>query len=244
MLLRKKCIANKPNLKKDKMKLHKTSQLLTLFVIVGILLVFLVLLTLASQKIMGSNGNINADSIALSITRCLSDTSKNAVIELGKHGGKINIELVAFDNLPSVSEMQNELSSYILTNIEPCINNLKTIYSKQGYVITTGTSANPSSMKILIGNDNIDFTLNMATMIKKENEIKTVETFNYNHKGIRLPYLQSIAKEILNDKDNEWIDLTKFSSYDVSIEVIPTEEYIIYSIKDKGFMFNTGESET
>lgn len=209
------------------------------FLLIGLVVFLIFALLYFAPKFPEKDSGFNPKQISMGISRCLEDTSKDAIPVLGKHGGKTGIELVPFNEVPAISEMENELSAYITKNIMQCIEGLNKTYFKQGYEITT---ENPS-MNIMIGNNNIDFTLNLPATIKKGYDYKNFKTYHYNHKEIRIPYLQSIAKEILADKDKEWVDLTKYSGYDVNVEILPAEDYIIYSINNNGYIFNLGEKE-
>ncbi len=208
--------------------MNKRAQI-SFFMLIGIVIVVIFILIFHLKSLGPSEVNLNkiqAESIKDYVDSCVELTTKHAIINLGLQGGFIGIPsnvqtltlkqsppmqvvyLYDYDNykssltfnvLNSITEWQDELSSYIQNNLPVCINGFQP-FEQQGYDIKSGTP----KADVKIRSKDVLVTLNYPLEIRKGKTKEEMKNFQVRA-GINLNAVHNQAENILNAIDSsDW----------------------------------------
>ncbi len=169
----------------------------TIFILAGIIIIFIMGLfiyfrfyiiksSIFSEETRGIVVPQQLKAVKNSIDECLEDTSKDAVLDVLRHGGYHNLQENSFDyltdslpyyyvngrkSMPSIGEIENELASYINDNIDRCLdfNELRTIGFKIEYTSYTVSTA--------LNGENVEVSMNFPVFIEKDETSVRLELF-------------------------------------------------------------------
>ncbi len=132
------------------------------------------------------------------VDSCLERIGVEATHKLTEFGGNIN-ELV-FDEIPTIRQMENNISNYVNGNIDSCLNDFEEFKSR-GFEIT----AKEHEVKTSINKKDVTFLLKFPIEVKKSGKSENLKEFHFQYYEVNIPYLREIAVEILNT--SEFLDL-------------------------------------
>jgi len=224
---------------------NKKAQI-TLFIILGILLVFLVgLLFLFSPGLKQVRQDLTLPNemrpIKTYVDECVKTTAINGLSLLGVQGGRIfekgdefhaNYSNISYgysqgrNILPSITEMEYDLSGYMGIALQACTN--FSLFNKFNI-----TYKNLTVSTKIISNEVI-FDVNYLIHAQSPDFEGTLDRFTYTA-PIRLGHISQIANSIINQtiQEPDWIDLTYLSDFDVFVSIIPNNDSVfIYSLAD------------
>jgi len=219
---------------------------LTLFIVVGIVIVVAIVAFFMIPKDFGGKTGYSEDvePIANFIQNCLEDVSIESIPAVSKTGGFypnpptesiMDIPYYVYEGenrMPTKDQLSTSISNYIDEMVEDCLNNYETF---KDYNILPGEK----SSKIEIGKEDIIIQYTYKHTIEKDNKKDTIGSFTFEIPS-RLGILYDSAEYLVNDQLplqsgtclNCVIDLTKTNS--VSIITTGLEDgTVIYSIKDE-----------
>jgi hypothetical protein len=218
---------------------------ITVFIIVGIIILFLALLVFYLWN-YGHSSRFNPflfseNSLKSFVTDCIEKETEDGIYELGVHGGYIyvpkEIKLITSINelgeemsytslhlmnnktyLPSLETMQTDLSRYIEENLVRCLDDFS-IYKQKSIII----SYRPPKAKTVITTDSVAVNLEFPVTAKKGDSEKMINNFNYEKRGIRIPYTIEASNFITNffQENPRSIDLTALKEYSLDIAITP-----------------------
>ena len=230
--------------------MNKKGQI-TLFIIIGIVLVIVVGLTLFLVR-SNKTGTIEeevSESATLKgfVENCIEEVAVPALYLQGLQGGYIYPPEDSFqmeeynyrisylyslgkNNVPSRTQMQNDINRYINENLDSCLDNFN-VYKEQGYDI----SLESINTKSTIGLNDVFIKVNYPIILTKGNTREEVNEFSSTI-PVRLGHLNDLSKEFIDAvvKNPERVDMTMLGGFDVEVVIIPySQDTIIYSFYDE-----------
>jgi hypothetical protein len=219
----------------------------TLFIMVGIiilLLTLLMILALKPKKIELKHHvekPIELQPLKSYVESCIKDIAIPGIYLLGVQGGYIyppnnaletDYTIVGYgyyegaNTLPSIQEMQTQISRYIDNALPLCTN--FSIFKE------FGVKAGKVNTKTTILENEITIEVYYPLTTVQEHASGKIDTFLLTL-PVRLGHIHKVANEIVNKEigDPEWIDLTFLSGFDTSVSIVPYDETtFIHSITD------------
>jgi len=232
--------------------MHKKAQV-TVFIILGIMIVFILglLFALNYSQVESYFKNLQTSNVIIPkqvqginnfVLDCLKRTTEEAIYFNSKFGGYYAPSLYNIDGIPyfyfnkrnliiKEIELKNELSNYIIDNIEFCLNDFKD-FSK--YNVTLGKI----STKTTLYEDRLSASVTYPINIKFQDRLYQLSKFEYNV-DTNLFTLYNISVSIINyRKSNNNICLSCLNSLAEENDVkINLESYdnntLVYIIRDE-----------
>lgn len=228
---------------------------LTPFILLGliILIAFIVMFYLSSFVASNNKQNeelvFNKATVDNYVTTCLEKVSADALTLLGKQGGHIypqnylatpNYYVSYLSNngvndVPSIEQMQNELSVYINENLNSlCLENFEP-FKKQRWDVLYGDIKTTASINI----KSVTFDLKLPVTIRQDESFITAEDFTITHE-LRLTYILGTVNQIVNSliENSNWIDMTLLSGFDLDFTIFPYNTVPVFSIIDEKSLIN------
>src|SRR3989344_8353308 len=227
----------------------------TVFVILGILLVFvagILLFVFSSQKPSQEINPLQTDAVILMVEKCLEQTAEEAILATGKRGGYFilpeqrTVDLqedvpyykVSKDNFfPAPETRAGEIGKYIDTLLDLCLD--FSTFETQGYNITLEA---PQTKVILREEAQfLDIRTRLPLAFSKGLQTKRMEFFQ-----VKIPVAQmqkdfAVAQEIAGTQENEAICITCFSNLaeenSLFVAVLPYYENVyVYEMTDEDYV--------
>ncbi|MBT3408899.1 hypothetical protein HN415_09550 [Candidatus Woesearchaeota archaeon] len=203
----------------------------TLFIIIGlfIVIIFAFVLQLQKDKIEAKDPISNQDNVATVknyVENCMNMILDDGVIILGKQGGYFHPKHSSFENsyyvsylyyenenlVPTIEELEVQLSLYIDNQIIDCVN-----FSKfHNFKI----EMEKPETKTIINNSSIVSSMNWKLLLNKEGEIQTLDYFNTKIES-NLLQIHSIVENVILQSE------LGFDELDLSIFDVPNIEHNI-----------------
>jgi len=221
---------------------------ITIFIIVGLILVFsmFIILYLNKNKIGDLDVLQSSDikPIEYYVDLCVKSSASDSLYLLGVQGGYTTSPELYFqsaytktaywyyegqDTSPTTEKMEQELSLYVNKALPECIESLN-VFSDMGFEFEFGEI----DTKTKISENNVEFNINYPIKIKKGESVSEISDFQRNF-DVRLGHIHTIAKKIveMEIEDPDWIDMTYLVEQDVNFQIYPYDEnIIIYSLLD------------
>jgi len=221
---------------------------ITIFIIVGLILVFSMFIILYVNKNKIKNLDVLQSSdikpIEYYVDLCVKSSASDSLYLIGIQGGYTSQPQFYFqsayakiaywyyegqDIYPTISIMEQELSSYVNRALPECIESLN-VFRDMGFEFEFGEI----DTKTKINENNVEFNIDYPITIKKGDSETEIKEFSRNF-PVRLGHMHSIAKEIVEKEieDPDWIDMTYLVGQDVNFQIYPYDEnIIIYSLLD------------
>ena len=189
-------------------------------------------------------------SLQTYVESCLTTTSEQALELLGRQGGHTILPNKHFgplgvsflydeqDNLvPSIAEMELELSSYIEANIGNCLDFLS--FKDIGFA----ASMESPDVKVTIAEKDVVFGMQLPVTLERDGEqIKRSDFFN--QEDLQLKAIWNIVNEIVSSEveTNGAIDSWSITDGPQEIWFVPYEKVLIVHIIDSRYAFtSTGQ---
>jgi len=176
---------------------HKKGQI-TIFIIIGIVLLIAFGFLFYYQSYSTQNGDVNLrkifsfglDTVPIKnyVEDCIQVTANDAINYVGKHGGYydldnvISTESVIYNTayyyfleqnlMPSKKEIQKEISDYIDDNLFFCLQNFA-VFEEQGFDVEMGETKS----SVILSDDNLRISLNLPLSIKRESQKSELDKF-------------------------------------------------------------------
>jgi hypothetical protein len=162
-------------------------------------------------------------SIENYINNCVKKTAEDGLKLLGKEGFVVDNSLI-----PSMEEMQNQLSSYVDKNLNICLKNFED-FENQGWDV----GKNSLGTKTQINEKDVSFDVNYQLTISDKTNIINFERFA-TKLNIRLKYIYELVSKIVDFKSkyNKEVDLTTLRDYDFEVTVFTNKDSFVYVIDD------------
>ena len=234
---------------------------ITLFIIVGIVLLIiagLVVFIVKGPAIIRT-GKEDLPTVQAYVEECLEEVSYDAIYLLGEQGGYIYFdsqpvyhdEIVAAyhcyegrDVTPTVEAMEAHISTYVILNMERCLDDFSS-YRHLNMNIQTGEM----KADTIVGIDDVFIKLDYSVSYAEEDGIKTINQFTASV-PVRLGHIQSIVKDIAEKRLElpKQTDLEFLSRFDIEINVrYMGDRDILFEITDPlskeekrgDYLFNT-----
>jgi len=227
-------------------KLQKNKAQITLYVILGIVIIVLIGLfflfrpqIIKPEKI--SQVPFELQPIKNHIDDCIKTTSLAGLSLIGAQGGHIfaktleletsygNISYGYYDRkntLPTINEMQKDISDFLELALPNCID----FSLFQNFEIT----AEKLKASTKIAEKEVIIEIKYPISAKTSDSEAQLKNFLYIA-PVRLGHLHGIATDIITKTVNnpKWIDLTNLDDFDVDINIIPhSPDTLVYSITD------------
>ena len=240
--------------------LDKRGQI-TLFIILGfvLLIVGLFLYFVATEEEgydlqKESNFQNQVSAIKFYVSRCLEDESSFALFVLGMQGGNIDLPAYHFSSksfdtsylyfngdskLPSIEEIEEQLSDYITTNIHDCAD-----FSKFNNVDIVEDEIN---IETVLGYNDVRFRMNWPLTIKQGTLASQISDFSVTT-PVRFLSIYRIIQNIINATKihPEVIDTFNLLNQNTTrIDfVIFNDDTVLYLIVDNQSRLNVGQPYT
>lgn len=221
---------------------------ITIFIIVGLILVFSMLIIIYMNKNKIGNLDVLQSSdikpIGYYVDLCVKSSASDALYLLGVQGGYTTPPELYFqsayakiaywyyqgeDTSPTLEEMEQELSSYVNRALPECIESLN-VFSDMGFEF----EFDEIDTKTKINENNVEFNIDYPITIKKGESVSEISDFQRSF-NVRLGHIHTIAKEIIEMEieDPDWIDMTYLVNQDINFKIYPYDENtLIYSVLD------------
>ena len=193
---------------------------LTIFIIIGVVMIGS-LAFLAVNKGFFNKLNPEADSVSNFVQDCIKQTGENGIFALGLQGGyysppnnsvEYGIPYYYLDEenlMPSKSEIEGEINSYVNNNLASCINDFSDF---SDLTIDAGEMSAVST----IADNNVVFNVDYPVTIRKDESSSLVRDFKVPVQ-IRLGTIYNSAEKIIQEKmSHEGICLS--CMLDISLE--------------------------
>lgn len=202
---------------------------LTIFLILGILLLAGVFLALYSTDTFAALGLGSSPKYIVTsfVEDCLKKTGEFGLLKLGEQGGELDAET-------TLDEVQSSYERFIAVNINKCTNGFGQLQS-QGISVT----AQDPQANVIFTAKSTDIKLQYPLKITKENNIDEVEAFQ-----VRLPvrfrvlYEAAVHQKVVFSQEKA-VDMSAFGSTDFVTEIYPEEEGMKIIFKDALSKINT-----
>jgi len=230
--------------------MNKKSQL-TLFIIIGIILVFSAAIIIYIQQQVETAGfeedrlsslAVESQPVKLFVDRCLEDVAIPGIYYMGTQGGYIAPPLNSLitetsiipyyyargsNEMPPLVRLENEISEYVETTLPICTNNFETFPQEieEGEIRAT-TRINEQNILI-----KVFYPLTIKNLQGKEEKI---ENFVIDV-PIRLGHIYDVAQQVVERQieQPDLLDLTYLASFDVNVDILPYDgTSIIFAITD------------
>lgn len=214
---------------------------------VGLLMLLVLLFAvLVLYLVDGYNARLNTlvferYSIENYINQCVKKTGEDGLTLLGKQGGAIilkdyiDIQGLGIsymyrngNKMPSIGNIQDELSFYINANLKVCFRDFED-FKRMGWGVEKGeVNANTQI-------NQRDVTFEVDFPLKVMNKGKTIQFDRFLvNLNIRLKFIYDMVSSIVsfNEINPGIIDMTELNNYDVNVTIFPYNKSIIYAIDD------------
>jgi len=200
-----------------------------------------------------------AKKVQADIEECMKDMAYDSLIKLGLQGGYLDLERVPYaqipeaiesidydgtayiyykgqNNVPSLIQMQNDLSTDLITRSSNCKKDYKELSLSYGRVVP----------KIEIKEDKIDFKINWVIDIQKEDVKSAVRDVNFEM-PLRLGKMRDVVNDIVESQAEEiclscLTDISFKNNMIIDIENIDGNIFYLITdekseIRDENYMF-------
>lgn len=220
----------------------------TLFVILGLVLVVAIALLVYYQDKLISSDNKQEELASLSqeeqelkslVESCLNDKAKEALTLAGYQGFYINVPNTHLDysiytipylydngvnKVPAIETIELQLSKYIDESIAEC------------YTISQDIEFGTPETKTEIKNDKVLFTLNLPVKLNKGESISNLNTFN-TEVNVRLGELYAVVKTFLDDSEKDKLCLSCLLDIsvknDIYTEIVEVDDDVVVIFNDQ-----------
>jgi hypothetical protein len=223
---------------------------ITLFIIIGIVMLFVLLLLIYAFN-SGFAAKLNPflfseNSLKSYVTGCIEQETDNALHHLGVRGMYIYVpdevklvtsmtpegEALSYTSTllkknqsyqPSIQVIQEEISQYIEDNLLTCLDDFSN-YKDRSINMEYGE---PEARTVITVNS-IAINLHFPITAKKGDSQKYIDDFNFQKADIRLPYLLEIVSFMIDffKEHPRSIDMTVLKDYNVDIAITPYDPMI------------------
>lgn len=175
--------------------LHKKRGQATIFVLIGVVILFSIAITLYFNydtikdklSINPRDFTITVSQVKGTVEKCLRETTENGLFSIGLQGGyydtKVPFEQLSDiqtpyyfylgnESLPTKKTIQDELSKYVKENLQRCID--ITPFEKQGYNLELGKISVTTTIK----ESRINVDAGYPITVQKESVTSTIKSFN------------------------------------------------------------------
>ncbi len=180
-------------------------------------------------------------SIENYINNCIKKTAEDGLRQFGKQGFVVenvkNYEFLnisenqtIFDNskIPSIEQIQNELSFYVDSNLNTCLKDFRD-FKRQGWDVEKGNI----NAKTQINQEDVVFDVNFP--IKVSDKVSTLNFDRFVIKlDIRLKYIYDLINKIVDfdSKYKRQVDMTMLNAHDVNVTIFEVQDSLVYVIDD------------
>lgn len=205
----------------------------SLFVTIGlVLLLFVSLIIYYSVEKTSYGLSLDTGSPNYFVSSCLKKSAFDAVTEMGKLGGRTSAPMQINTLLP-FSEVEKQLSSYIETNIELCIDNLS-LFRKSGYDVLIKKPVVVSKVNA----NQINFDLHYDIKLSKGDSVLNLNDFKYTFKEVYLIEIYNVTSELLSS--DEWYNLSDLDNKKKDL-FFYSNKTKFYAVSDAKITFNFSE---
>ncbi len=199
---------------------------ITAFMLLGIVIVIAVIIGLYLKSYSGNN-KISFDSGTISgyVTDCITKVSGEGIVALGNRGGYIypsnyvntpsdDVSFLASNlsnNVPSVTDIEEQLSRYVEENLAGCLDNPFTLFRKQGW----GVRSEEPKAKVLLAENDVKIEVDMSIKVT-DTEMKEINVDHYiTSQAVRLKYIRETVDEMTETYilTGRWVDATLLEEY-------------------------------
>lgn len=162
-------------------------------------------------------------SIENYINNCIKKTAEDGLKQFGKQGF-----VVDDSKIPNISDVHNQLSSYVDGNLNVCLKNFDD-FKKQGWDV----EKNSIDAKTQINEQDVSFDISYP--LKISDKVNTINFERFALKlNIRLKYIYELVNKIVDFKSkyDKEVDLTTLRDYDLEIAIFPNKDSFVYVIDD------------
>ncbi|MCA9487484.1 MAG: hypothetical protein KC516_00820 [Nanoarchaeota archaeon] len=227
----------------------------TLFIIIAIIIVVLgVLFFIFKDSINFSSQKLRVSDVELKVSECLKDNSEYVLWGVGQGGGyfypindstEFGITYYYLNNenlMPSLEEVEKEISNIISEKVYYCVNNF-TNFTNYDEI-----EARYPSAKTTINDEKTYLELRFPIKVVKGEEVIYLEEFPYE---LRIPLgkMYSVAEYMISiEKEKQGICITCNAeaalNRDLTIEMIDGEnQTVIFILKDENYLLEDKEFE-
>ena len=214
--------------------------LISVFIVMAAALVFYFAYYLENRN-PAAHLAFGRESIENYISQCIKKTAENGLELLGIQGGVIKLQdylqapnfgiSYLYDKgsrVPSIEQVQNELSSYMDKNLDSCFKNFED-FKKQGWNVEQGIIHS----KTMVNEQDVAFEVDLPLKVSSSDSAISFDKFLVLL-NVRLKYIYRLASYIVdfNIKNPKSMDRTALNNYDVNITVFPYQDALIYNIED------------
>lgn len=163
-------------------------------------------------------------SIESYINNCLKKTAEDGLKKLGKNGFSVDA-----NKIPSIGEVQDQLSHYMNSNLNVCLKDFED-FRKQGWDVEKGDV----NADVQINEQDVGF--DVAYPLKVSDKSNTINFERFALKlGIRLKYIYGLIGKIADFKFKygKEVDLTTLRDYDLEVTIFTDKGSFVYVIDDK-----------
>ena len=204
----------------------RKSQVTLIIAIALLILVIAALIIYAANYFKNKNQEpliFERASIENYISNCIKKTSEDSLVQFGKEGFNVDA-----NKIPSIDEVQNQLASYINSNLDICLKDFED-FKKQGW----GVEKNAINAKAQINEQDVSFEISYP--LKISDEVSTISFERFALKlNVRLKHIYELVNRIVDFKSKygKEVDLTALRDYDLDITIFPDKGSFVYVIDD------------
>lgn len=218
----------------------------TLFIIIGIVIVIVAFLLmphfLSMLNVQGSGSDSSPESY---ITSCLTQELGSGLFMLGAQGGYFapystlsiagyNFTALTSSDVPSVNEIESQLSSYLDVTAKNCISDTGEFHGM------TITAAGTVQANVSVYENDIIAMIHMPVSISTQDSQRTVSEFTAKIDAIRLPeMLRYMNQTTLTMEQGLGTDARLVDRNDLQVYYIPTENGTVVDIIDPNSLVNS-----
>jgi len=162
-------------------------------------------------------------SIENYINGCVKKTAEDGLRQFGKKGF-----VVENSKIPSIEQIQNELSFYVDSNLNTCLKDFRD-FKRQGWDVEKGNI----NTKTQINQEDVVFDVNFP--IKVSDKVNTLNFDRFVIKlDIRLKYIYDLINKIVDfdSKYKRQVDMTMLNAHDVNVTIFEVQDSLVYVIDD------------
>lgn len=185
---------------------------------------------------------LDMNSIRFFVERCIGQVGYDAIYIMGRRGGSIvyngdglvtSYSIIDFlydkgqNRVPSINEMEEQLSLYVKGTLNPCLGNLS-VFKAYDF------SYDELNVNTLIGKEEVSFKVNYPITTHVGDSTKVTSDFIVVL-PVRLSHIREVANSIVESQIGEpgWVDMTLMGNFDVNVSVHPYNRTIlVYEILD------------
>lgn len=224
----------------------KRNAQLTLMMLVGIILalVFFLLYLLATSLATSITLPFDRNAIQEYVNNCFKQTAEESAILLGKQGGRTRLQPAYIaakgfgisyalkqdaPRVPSIREMEDDLSWHIDVRINDCLKNLKD-FKSQGWKVEAGTFSSVAS----INRNDVDFRATFPFTVTAKEGSLTFRDFTIML-PVRLEYLHTAMGDVtqFSLEQGKRVDLTYLNGQDFNTTIFPYQNALVYRFIDE-----------